>query len=428
MPHRIALFSSLVLLSLSGGCGDDGPVTPPGDDLGDVAEAYVKLALAVGRHDDNYIDAYYGPAEWRRAADAGDPVPAATLLEETRRLQGELGRREPSARRSYLEKQLVAVEGFLRRISGETLGLAEETRLLYDIEPPARSVGEFEAARARVERLLPGDGDLAQRVAAFRAGFEVPEDRVGAVVEAIVAEARRRTAERVELPAGERFETEYVRNKPWSAYNWYQGDLHSLIQVNLDLPVELGRILATMPHESYPGHHTYNALLERELVRGRGWPEFSVYVLYSPQSLIAEGTADAGVDVIMDAPERLRLMRDVLAPLAGLEGRDFDRYAELLEAVEPFKYARGEAARMLLDEGADDDTAVAFMVRYGLTPEDRARKSVDFIRTYRAYVYNYTAGEDLVLAHIGEGPDRAQRFFDLLKRPVVPSELVAAAD
>ena len=33
--------------------------------LDDLAEQYVKLALAVGKHHPYYIDAYYGPSEWK---------------------------------------------------------------------------------------------------------------------------------------------------------------------------------------------------------------------------------------------------------------------------------------------------------------------------------------------------------------------------
>ena len=413
------LLSIPALLALAA-CGrtpvDDSSLDP-------VAEEYVRLALAVGRHDENYVDAYYGPADWREQANSGDPLPVPTLLSRAEKLLARVRAADPSDRRRYLEKQLLAVQGFLRRLSGESMTLADEARLLYDIDPPARSAEEFERSRARVEELLPGDGDLPSRVAEFRAHFNVPEDRLQAVVDAILDEVRERTAGYVSLPEGERFETSFVRDKPWSAYNWYKGDLHSLIEINTDLPIELGRILGTLAHESYPGHHTYNALLEQHLVRQRDWLEYTVYILYSPQSLIAEGTADAGVAVILSPEERLALMRDELAPIAGLKGRDFETYAALLEALEPFKYARGEAARMLLDEGAGEEEAVEFMVRYGLMPEDRARKGVDFIKTYRAYVYNYTAGEDLVLAYIGNGPDRAQRFFDLLQRPLVPADL-----
>ena len=30
-----------------------------------LAERYVKLVLALGQHDPDYVDAYYGPPEWR---------------------------------------------------------------------------------------------------------------------------------------------------------------------------------------------------------------------------------------------------------------------------------------------------------------------------------------------------------------------------
>jgi len=34
--------------------------------LDEVADEYVKLALALGAHDPEYVDAYFGPVEWRR--------------------------------------------------------------------------------------------------------------------------------------------------------------------------------------------------------------------------------------------------------------------------------------------------------------------------------------------------------------------------
>ena len=90
---------------------------------------------------------------------------------------------------------------------------------------------------------------------------------------------------------------EYVTDKSWSGYNWYKGGFHSLIQVNTDLPIFIDRAIDLACHEGYPGHHVYNTLLEKHLVRDRGWIEFSVYPLFSPQSLIAEGTANFGIEV-----------------------------------------------------------------------------------------------------------------------------------
>src|SRR4029079_12300906 len=146
---------------------------------------------------------------------------------------------------------------------------------------------------------------------------------------------RGRTKELTALPEGERFDVSFVAGKPWGAYNWYQGSYHSLIEVNTDLPSELGSILGTVAHEGYPGHHVQNALLEHDLVRGRGWTELSVYPLYSPQSLIAEGTANVGLSILMTPEEELAFARDTLAPLARIDTAELPRYLELIRVMKP---------------------------------------------------------------------------------------------
>jgi hypothetical protein len=127
----------------------------------------------------------------------------------------------------------------------------------------------------------------------------------------------------------------------------------------------------------------------------------------------------------MDDGERRAFLKDVLMPLAGLPTADLDRYLQVLQALRPFRYAGGVGARMLLDEGKPDAEVVRFLVEVGLQLPERARKALDFDRTYRSYVFNYTVGLDLVEGWLGSGSDRTARFFDLLRRPVVPSELVA---
>jgi hypothetical protein len=395
----------------------------PTESLDVIADEYVQLTLAIGRHDPNYVDAYYGPDEWKREAARGEPIPPADLLDFTRELLTRLEGTERSDRREYLQKQLTAAEAWLRRASGESMSLAEEVRLLYDIELPSYSTESFAAARDRLEQLVPGDGDLQSRVEAFRSKFIIPPHRLNDVARAALSETRDRTIGLIDLPVGEAVRLSFVHDKPWGAYNYYQGDLTSQIEVNTDLPVELAYLFGTLSHESYPGHHTYNALLEDRLVRGRGWNEFSVYPLYSPQSLIAEGTADSGLSVVMDDNERWTFLEERLGPIAGVEKENFAVYRAVLEALRALKPVRGEAARMLLEDGADEEEVVAFLMEYGLESRGRARKTIEFIRAYRGYTYTYFVGEEIVLDYLGEGPDRAQRYFDLLQRPLTPSEL-----
>ena len=97
----------------------------------------------------------------------------------------------------------------------------------------------------------------------------------------------------------------FVTGKSWSGYNYYQGGYHSKIEVNTDLPIRISRAVDLGCHEGYPGHHVYNALLEKHLVRDRGWKEFTVYPLFSPQSLIAEGTANYGIEVAFPGADRV---------------------------------------------------------------------------------------------------------------------------
>jgi hypothetical protein len=397
---------------------------PSPDPLDPVALDYVHLALAVGRHDDNYVDAFYGPPDWKLEAARGAPIPADRLLARAQMLQRQIRALPASDRGEFLEKQLVAVETFLRGLLGEEMPLALEATRLYDLEPARHPVAEFEAARDRLESLLPGGGELAARVHAFRQRFVIPKDRLAAVVDRCLEETRRRTRARIRLPEGEAFRAALVTGKPWNAYNWYQGGFRSLIEVNTDLPIELHPHLITIAHEGYPGHHTYNALLEDRLVRGRGWHEYEVYPLYSPQSLLAEGTANLAASIVFGPDEEWRFVEEVMAPLAGIRDADFPRYREVLEALEPLRHVRGEAARLLLEDGRPADEVSEFLMRHWLVSEERARKAIDFIRTYRSYVFNYTVGEDLVRSYLGTAPDRAELFFALLQRPVTPSGLL----
>ncbi len=388
-----------------------------------LAQDYVQLVLAVGRHDPSFVDAYYGPALWKRQAAAGRPRPLPELRKRAERLLAQVRRAPASSRRTFLEKQLVATEAFLGRLTGASFTLAEEARALYDIDLPEVAPEALAEARRRVEALVPGDGSLEARVQAFQARFHIPAERLPRVCEAALQETRRRTAALVELPKGERFRLEFVKDKPWGGYNWYQGRLASLIQVNTDLPMALDRVAPLMAHEGYPGHHVYNSMLEKHLVTGRLWVEFSVYPLHSPQSVIAEGTAEAALGVIMTDAEHRTFLRERLAPLAGLDTRDLDRYLDLQQALAVLGRARLQATRLQLEEGRPDAEVEAWLVKEALMTPERARKALAFSRANRAYVYTYDVGRELVEAWIGTGPDRGARFVDLLRRPVTPGEL-----
>src|SRR5436305_3936959 len=278
-------------------------------------------------------------------------------------------------------------------ISGKKMSFDEESKALYDAVAPTHGAAHFQEILDRLEKEVPGEGPLAARVEAFRQQFVIPRDRLDAVFSAAIDECRRRTLHHVELPAGESFVVEYVTNKAWSGYNWYKGGFHSLIQVNTDLPIFIDRAIDLACHEGYPGHHVYNSLLEKHLVRDRGWIEFSVYPLFSPQSLIAEGTANFGREVVFTKPERMAFEKEVLWPAAGIDPSRAGEFYAVQDVVKKLTYATNDAHRQYLDGETNAAQAAEWLTKYSLTSPARAKQRVKFIDQYRSYVINYNFGK-----------------------------------
>jgi hypothetical protein len=403
--------------------------------LDPIARRYVALGLALGRHDPNYVDAYYGPDSLRAAAES-ESLSVAAVRAAAESLITALGDSVPryqdsvvGLRHRYLRVQLGAMVARARMLGGEKMSFDQEARALYDVEPPRFAAAYFDSLLARLDSLLPGRAPLAARYQQFRDRLMIPGPLVDTVFKTAIAACRARTVARLALPPSERFDLEYVKGTPWNAYNWYKGDYRSVIQVNLDFPIPLDRAVDLACHEGYPGHHVYNALLEQSLMRGRGWVEISMYPLFSPQSLIAEGSANFGIDLAFPPAARVAYERDSLFPLARLDPSLAARNAEVRAIVERLNYARNEVARGYLDGELDQAAAERRMQRLWLIAPDAAAKTLRFIDTYRSYVINYNLGRDLVADWVrrtaGSSEEaRWKAFGSLLSAPHLPRDLV----
>jgi hypothetical protein len=400
-----------------------------------IAERYVKLVLAMGLHDPDYVDAYYGPAEWKKEAEAAKPSLDAigtevTTLRNRLTASPAAGDEMLRLRWQYLDRQLSALGARVRMLKGERLSFDEESKALYDAVAPTQPESHFQQILDTLERRFPGAGPLVARYDAWRNAFIIPREKHDQVFQTAIAACRERTRQHITLPPGESFTVEYVTNKSWSGYNWYQGGYRSLIQLNTDLPIYVDRAIDLACHEGYPGHHAYNALLEQHLVRDRGWRELAVYALFSPQSLIAEGTANFGIEVAFPGGDRVEFERTLLFPLAGLDPSRAAEYYEVQALVDRLSYAGNEAARRYLNGQIDAAAAVSWLEKYALMPPERARQRVRFFDQYRSYVINYNLGKDMVRRYIesrGGVPDnptkRWEEFARLLSSPRLPSGL-----
>ena len=404
----------------------------PGPNVDELAQEYLFLELSMALHDEAHVDAYFGPESYREVAKA-----EAMSLDDIDLASQDLTRRLEAVQTGDDEMLTMRVDGLIARLQalqtriainkGEFPSFDAEAYALFGSQAPDNDAAHFQAILDELERIVPGEGPLAKRVETFNDQFVIALDKLPAVFEAAMDECRVRTKKYIDLPEHESFTIEYVNDVPWSGYNWYQGDAQSLIQVNTDFPIYISRAVDLGCHEGYPGHHTFNALLEENLADGQGWIEFSLYPLFSPQSLIAEGTGNYGIELAFPGEERMAFEKDVLFPMAGLDAANADLYYEILALTQQLNFAHNEAARDYLNGDMTREEAAQWLQDYGMMREDKSFQRTRFIDAYRSYVINYNHGKVMVADYVERGDadidERWARFEKLLSSPMLPKDL-----
>jgi len=393
-----------------------------------VVERYIELGLRLGRLLDGLVDAYYGPAEIARRIEAEPTPDPAKLAADARRLIADLdsgagGDDIDAHRRRWIRGQVRGLLVTARQFAGETIGFVDEVEQCYGVRPTRVDDEEIADAQRRIDAVLPGTGPLADRLIAWREAQAVAPSKLDAAINSLADDFRERTDRMFGLPDGEHIDFELVTNEPWSGFNYYLGDLRSRVAINTDLPVlatSLGHLVA---HEAYPGHHTEHSRKEAGLVRRRGQLEETIFLVGTPQCLLAEGLADLGLEVIV--PEhRHETVAEHLRPL-GIP-YDAEVATAVAEAGELLGNAvRGNVAIALHDDGMSSDDAVAYVERFGLLPHNRAQKAVEFQTdpTWRAYIFCYIDGLRLCRRYVDGRPDR---FARLVTESLLPEDLAAA--
>ena len=396
-----------------------------------LVEDYLTLGLRLGRHIDGMVDAYYGPPALARAAEAEPPVPPAVLLASARKLLVDLevgvaldpgaGPEDSAApaRRYWMAAQVRGLATTSAKLAGEPIGYADEVEACYGVRPSRVDEETLVEAHRQLDEVLPGSGPLAERLVSWRESHAVPVDLLRRAVDSLSDSLRDRTRELFGLPEGEHIEFELVTNEPWSGFNYYLGDLQSRVAINTDLPVLSTSLAHLVAHEAYPGHHTEHTRKEVGLVRGRQWWEESIFLVGTPQCLLAEGLADLGLEVAWGRhPEAT--VAEHLRPL-GIR-YDAEVVAAVAVAGEALGAVRTNAAFRLHEDDADVDTVIEEIARWGLLSRDRAAKAVEFLThpTWRAYLTCYVEGFPLCRAFTAGDP---ARFDRLLSEQLTPADL-----
>ena len=367
------------------------------------AERYLELGLRLGRHVDGLVDAYYGPSELKAQVDAEEVVDAAQLAADAGALLAEL----PDG---WLRDQVRGCEMCARVLAGEAIAYADEVEACYGVRPERTPVAVYEAAHAALDELLPGEGSLFERRQAWRTQHLVEGDLALVVLEDLLPLLRAQTDEIVALPGGERVALEPVRDEPWWAFNYYEGDLASRVAFNVDVPTTGFDLIELAAHEVYPGHHTEHCVKEQLLLREHGLLDEGIQLVPTPQALLSEGIAEIGLNVVLD--EQARAEAYALLARHGIEF-DVELTERIAKVLDRLGATGDDAALLVHEDGASLEEAKRFIEEWRLVTPEHAAQSVRFVTdpTWRAYAHTYTAGKALCGDYVDGDPSRFRRLL-----------------
>ncbi|KAA8966322.1 DUF885 domain-containing protein [Mycobacterium sp.] len=391
------------------------------------------LGLRFDRIQAGYVDAFTGDPALPRAV-ANEPAPQpADLVRQAERLIEQLSDVPrcgadsgfDQARAEYLAAHLRALACAGRKFAGAPIGFVDEVRDYFDVEIAKGDVETYRQAHTRLDELLDGSGPLAERMAVYRAAEEIPPHRLADCIEAFSSALRDRVRAEYPLPETETVNYQVVSDKPWSGFNYYLGNYRSTVAVNADVKQQMSQLPRLVAHESYPGHHTEHCRKEAGLVRRAGQAEHTIFVVNTPQCLIAEGLADLALSVAV-GPGWGTWAAAIYADL-GLRF-DGERAEAVSEASAALAGVRQDAALMLHDEHREADTVADFLQRWLLVSDARAQQMLQFLSSplWRAYTSTYVEGYRLLQRWLDAGPageSRTARFGRLLDEPLLPSAL-----
>jgi hypothetical protein len=394
-----------------------------------VIREYLLLGLRFDRVEEGYVDSFTGDPALRRAVESEPAPDPAALARDAERLLAEVPGADglDAQRADYLAAHLRALACAGRKFAGQDVGFVDEVREYFDVDIVKGDQDRYREAHRKLDEALGGTGPLAERMQAHRTGEEIPPERLEECIHAFSSALRDRVRAEYPLPDSETINYEIVTDKPWSGFNYYEGDYRSTAAVNADLKQQMSNLPRLVAHESYPGHHTEHCRKEAGLVARGGQVEQTIFLVNTPQCLMAEGLADLALHAAV-GPRWGSWATEIYADL-GLRF-DGERAEAISEATAALADVRQDAALMLHDEHRDVDDVVAFLQRWQLTSETRARQALRFLSSplWRAYTSTYVEGYRLLRGWLDARPadvTLGQRFGRLLDEPLIPSSLRA---
>ena len=325
------------------------------------AEDYVLLGLRLGRHVDGLVDSYCGPAELQEQVEAEEPLTAGRA--------GRRGRGPARAARGRLAARPGARPAHLRgRARGRGAVVLGRGRALLRRAARRGRTERLRGLHAAARRVAPGERRSRRSLRGVAAGEPRPPENVvplAGTCSASCARARRRSST---CRTARRSRSRRCTTSPGGRSTTTRAISAAGSSSILDVPTTCDDIVELVAHEVYPGHHTEHSVKEQLLLRDQGLLEESIQLVPIPASLVSEGIAETGPDLVV-ARRRRGAHRCDLRP----HGLEYDRAGPraVRDARRPIRRIGVDAALMIHEDGASTEEAKAYVRRWALSTPSR---------------------------------------------------------
>ena len=394
-------------------------------------EAFLLLALRIGKHINGYVDFYIGPAKFENLVNNESISSPNELLNNCMILQKSLFvQGYDKDRERYLESHLLAMQTSIEDLLEVEIPFKEKFLRIFDVDLQPIKESKLENLMNDFNEAYKGMGSLEERMKILRERRKVPEDKIYSLFEEALNITRKKTKEIFGniLPKDERIILELINDNndkqaKWAYYEWYLGNFQSQIEINPKYDLYWTTFLSAAAHEGYPGHHTNFAINEEYLFKELNQSEHSILLLKSPKLVICEGIADIALDMLFSYREQAELSLQFSVNVIKEDTvENLARQNRVKAEQSLFWY--NLAYHALFDKWSEEKL-FKYAASFKFLGEKNLKNTIKLIfdPVYSTNFFSYNLGRKLIINKYGEYPS-TKNFQNLLSNPVIPSDLV----
>lgn len=397
------------------------------DTIGKFGSDYLRLGLRIGRHQEDYVDYYYGPPEIKENVDKEPKIHPKQLHKDCSSLQKEVFDQGFDAKREiYLEKMLKAMEVTIERdlLKKEKRSVEEDFKRQNAMEFRPFEESLLEGLKVGFDEAYGGTGTLSKRMATMRKKRALPKTEVYDACQKGLNIAKKRTQELYPgmLPEEEDIKVIVSSKCEWGAYDWYKGNFKSTMEINSKTAYWTG-LLRIGTHEGYPGHHTAFVVAEEKLYLKKNQFEHAILLYNTPYMIIVEGIADVGVNTLFSYLEQEDIALREFCP-DQKNGPSIEELVQQNMVRKNISMIDFNATYHKLVEKWSDEEVIKYLTSFEIFGDEICKRMLNRMKN-PALIMVATArqlGRDVIIEALGEYPS-PKDFRRLLENPVLPSDL-----